>query len=69
MLCNVGSIRQVHARLIQEGYIVSEYTLRLWVKNGTLPAVYSGQKALISYAKVIEILTGALPCAPVVTVG
>ncbi len=56
MGCKVGTIRQVHQRLVCDGYQVSECALRRWVKQGLLPAAYSGTKALISYDRVIEIL-------------
>jgi len=56
MPCKVGSIREVHKRLVQEGYAVSEYALRQWVKGKRLRATYSGNKALISYNQVIEFL-------------
>ncbi len=54
--CKVGTIRQVHRQLLDNGYQVSECALRKWVKQGILPAVYSGSKALISYDRVIEFL-------------
>ena len=56
MPCQVGTIRQVHQRLQSEGFWVSEYTLRQWVKSGTLPAVFVGNKALISFANVRDLL-------------
>ena len=56
MECNVGTIRQIHQRLQQEGFCVGETALRHWVKDGTLPAVYSGGRALISYHNVLKIL-------------
>ncbi|MBR2132560.1 MAG: hypothetical protein IJ955_08535 [Oscillospiraceae bacterium] len=56
----VGTIRQIHRRLVQEGYGVSEYALRQWVKMGELPAVYAGNKALISYDNVLTLLSVAL---------
>lgn len=59
MLCQVGTIREIHHRLIQEGYRVSECALRKWVKEGVLPAVYAGNKALVAYDRVLEILVGA----------
>lgn len=58
MLCQVGSIREVHHRLMQEGYQVSECALRRWIKEGILPAIHTGNKALISYNKVLEIMEG-----------
>ncbi len=58
MNCKVGSIRQIHMRLISEGYNVSEHALRMWVKNGVIPAVFTGHKALIAYDNVVEVLRG-----------
>ena len=57
--CKVGTIRQIHRRLIREGYQISECALRRWVKDGTLPAIRTGNKALISYDRVLEVLKGA----------
>lgn len=39
-------------------YNVSEYTLRLWVKNGFIHAVHTGTKALISFDNVVALLEG-----------
>ena len=61
MPCQVGTIRQIHRRLNDEGFLISEYTLRQWVKTGILPAVFSGNKALISFANVLKILDQDLP--------
>ena len=60
MPCQVGTIRQIHQRLYDEGYFISEYTLRQLVKTGILPAVFVGNKALISFANVIGILDNGL---------
>lgn len=57
-MVNIGPIRAIHSRLIDEGICVSEYALRLWVKQGLIPAIYTGNKALISYERVLEILKG-----------
>lgn len=70
MVCKVGTIRQVHQRLVQEGYQISECALRKWIKEGKLPAIYSGNKALISYDRVLEALeapSGPAPLTPAVT--
>lgn len=56
MPCKVGTVREIHKRLVCEGYHISEYTLRLWIKKGKLSAVYSGRKALISYSNVLTLL-------------
>ena len=52
--CEVGSIRTIHERLVTEGYDISEHALRGWVKDGTIPALFTGKKALISYTRVLE---------------
>ena len=57
-LCEVGTIPQIPSRLLQEGFHVSEYALRIWVKQGLLPAVFTGNRALISYANAVRVLTG-----------
>lgn len=57
--CKVGTIREIHQQLLQEGYRVSQYALRQWIKAGRLPAVYTGNKALISYRNVLDILSPA----------
>ena len=41
--------------LAQEG-IFSEYCIRNMLKEGKLPVVYSGKKALINYNKLLEYL-------------
>ena len=57
-VCEVGTIPQIHTRLVREGFHVSEYALRIWVKQGLLPAVFTGNRALISYANAVRVLTG-----------
>lgn len=57
MNCKAGTIREVHQRLLSEGYHVTEYALRKWVHNGELPSVRSGKKFFIVYSQVIEFLT------------
>ena len=59
-----GTIRVIRRRLVDEGYPISEYALRQWVKKGTLPAVYSGNRAFITYANVIKVLECATTAAP-----
>ena len=62
MPCQVGTVRQIHQRLHNEGFLISEHALRQWVKRGKLPAVFVGTKALISFDKVLEILNnGSAP--------
>lgn len=38
---------------------VSEYCLRLMLKQGDLPGVYSGRKFLVNYEKLLEQLNAA----------
>lgn len=56
--CKVGSIRDVHRRLREEGYNIGEGTLRQWVRNGRLPSIRVGNRSLISYDAVIALLSG-----------
>ena len=56
--CKVGSIRQIHQRLLDAGYNVSEYRLRLWAKQGLIYVVHTGTKALISFDNVVAFLEG-----------
>lgn len=56
MVCQVGTIREIQRRLVQEGHQVSECALRRWIKEEKPPAIHTGNKALISYNKVLEIL-------------
>lgn len=58
MKYETGSIHQVHQRLVADGYQISEYTLRIWVKQGILPAAFCGRKAYICYSNVLRILHG-----------
>lgn len=55
----VGSIREIHQRLVSDGYRISQHALRIWIKQGDLPAIYTGNKALISYTNVLKLLTVA----------
>lgn len=59
MVCQAGTIRRIHCRLVQEGYQISEYALRSWVRSGDIPAKYSGKKALILYSDVMDFLNGS----------
>lgn len=57
-MVQTGTIREIHQRLVDNGFHVSEYAIRRWIKMGVLPAAYAGNKALISYANVIKLLEG-----------
>jgi len=56
-----GTIRQVHRHLTSTGYNVSEYAIRRWVKQGMIPAAYSGSTAYISVSNVRRILDNGTP--------
>lgn len=56
MPCKAGSIRQIRERLIQEGYQISEYTLRKWANSGLIPSRKSGNKTILVYDRVVEFL-------------
>lgn len=56
-----GTIRQIHRHLTSIGYNVSEYALRRWVKQGIIPAAYSGSTAYISVSNVRSILDNGTP--------
>lgn len=61
MLYNTGTIRQTHQRLQAEGMNISENTLRVWVRQGILPAAFSGKKAYLFYPNVIEVIKTGTP--------
>lgn len=56
MDCKVGTIRQIHKTLVDNGYHISEHALRGWVRGKQIPAVYSGNTAYVCYDKVIAYL-------------
>ena len=49
--------RQSTATCKDENIPVGEKTLRRWVKEGKVPAVYTGRKALVSWANLMDFLT------------
>lgn len=56
---NYGTIRTVHRLLLAKGYPVSEHSLRMWIKEGRIPAVYSGKRAYITLENVLHFLNCA----------
>lgn len=56
MSCNIGSINQVHKRLNDNGYLISLRMLRQMVADGVLPFIPSGNKKLINYNTVVNLL-------------
>ena len=61
MVYNVGTVQQIAQRLHSNGYQVSEYALRRWIREGAIPSVRTGKKFLVTYDRVVEYLeTGAI---------
>ena len=56
MPCTVGSINQIHKRLNDTGFFISLRMLRQMVADGSLPSISSGNKKLINYDTVVELL-------------
>lgn len=56
MICYIGSINQIHKRLNDNGYLISLRMLRQMVADGTLPSMKSGNKRLVNYNAVVELL-------------
>jgi len=53
---NVLTIREAVQRAKVDGFPVSEYTLRQWVRSGAIPTRKVGQKALLYYPNLIKYL-------------
>lgn len=53
---NVVTIREAVQRAKSEGFPVSEYSLRTWVKTGAIPVRKVGQKALLFYPHLVRYL-------------
>ncbi len=56
---NVVTIREAVQRAKSEGLPVSEYTLRQWIRAGTVPVRKAGNKVLLFYPNLVEYLTCA----------
>jgi len=46
-MADVVTVRQAVQRAKNDGFPVSEYTLRMWIKTGALPVRKAGAKLLI----------------------
>lgn len=55
-MANMLTIRQAVNRLKEDGLPLSEYSLRLLVKRGSIPVRYVGQKALVYYPNIVSFL-------------
>ena len=56
MSCTIGSINQIHRQLNENGYAISRRFLRQLVDDGQLPVMRSGNKVLLNYDSVVELL-------------
>ena len=54
---DTATIAETHRRLQADGHNISENMLRGLVRQGVLPAVKLGRKALLYYPNVIKLLT------------
>lgn len=55
-MANMLTIRQTRDRLMKDGLPLSEYSLRMLIKRGTIPVRFVGRKALIFYPNVVSFL-------------
>ena len=56
MTCKIGSINQIHKQLNENGFIIGKDFLRQLVASNQLPSMKSGNKVLINYDSVVELL-------------
>ncbi len=59
---SVLTIREAVQRAKDDGFPVSEYTLRQWVRTGAVPTRKVGQKALLFYPNLVRYLQCADGC-------
>ena len=55
-MANMLTIRQSVARLKEDGMPLSEYSLRLLVRRGSIPVRFIGHKALVFYPNLVSFL-------------
>lgn len=55
-MANMLTIRQSVVRLKEDEMPLSEYSLRLLVKRGSIPVRFVGQKALVYYPNIVSFL-------------
>lgn len=56
-MANVLTVRATVQRSKAEGLPISEYMLRLWIKQGKIPVRYAGAKQLVYWPNVADFLT------------
>lgn len=55
-MADVMTVRGAVARAKADGLPISEYTLRSWIKAGTIPVRYAGSKTLLYYPNLVRYL-------------
>ena len=55
---NPNNIRMMTIRQIAATGLLPEYTLRRMVKSGQVPAMFSGNRALVNYGLLVKLLNG-----------
>lgn len=53
---NVVTVREAVKRAKQDGFPVSEYTLRQWIRTGAIPVRKAGTKMLLFYPNLLRYL-------------
>lgn len=53
---NVVTVREAVKRAKLDGFPISEYTLRQWIKTGAIPVRKAGTKVLIFYPNLVKYL-------------
>lgn len=53
---NVVTVREAVKRAKQDGFPISEYTLRQWIRTGAIPVRKAGTKQLIFYPNLVRYL-------------
>lgn len=53
---NVVTVREAVKRAKQDGFPISEYTLRQWIRAGAVPVRKAGTKQLIFYPNLVRYL-------------
>lgn len=55
-MANVCTVREAVQRAKQDGFPVSEYTLRQWIRCGVIPVRKAGTKILLFYPNLVRYL-------------
>lgn len=59
-MADVATINETLERARAEGIPLPETALRRWVKNGEIPVVYAGKKALLYWPNVVRFVCGGM---------